>query len=179
MRVERKGENRMDILLSRAEINDIFGGYEYIDYEEEECRAKIHSIILTMIPNWLLPLDCKKIVIEVRPASTGCKITLTKVYDLNSKKEITVTMIFKNSENLISALNSLTKIESTKSALYSDGQKYALICGLPPFYKKEVLHISEYSKVSHKTIDAVKIEEYWMPLCESGAIEKLSVAFLK
>ncbi|MBO4432170.1 MAG: hypothetical protein J5852_01425, partial [Clostridia bacterium] len=64
MRVSTVSENRIDIHLSSNELYDIFGGYEYINYGEKDCRAKIHRLICALVPE-IFPLDCKKIMIEV------------------------------------------------------------------------------------------------------------------
>ncbi|MBO7520457.1 MAG: adaptor protein MecA [Clostridia bacterium] len=178
MRVEKTNDNRIDIHLSGTEMKDIFGGYEYIDYNETECRAKIHKIISTLLPNSILPLDCDKLLIEVRPASTGCRISLTKIYEYKNSECKTVSMIFEDSETLILALPQIVKLRYRESSLYESDKKYALICSVSSFKTGEALHICEYAKVSIKEIDAVRINEYWHSICKDEAITKLANAFL-
>ena len=176
MRVEKCSDNRIEIHLSREEIHSIFGGYEYIDYNEIGCREKIHRIVTENISGAYFPLDCDKLLIEVRPARYGCNITLTKLYESKSNN-ISVAMIFNNSDDLISAVPLMRKTDTKTSALYTYNGKFAIICALPRFCRHELNYMSEYAKITLRATDAAKIEEYWQPVCEDGAIEKLSMYF--
>lgn len=180
MRVNAVGDNRIDIYLSESEMLDTFGGYEYIDYNLPECRNKIHALISSVIPETHLPLDCKKVLIEVKPYNTGCFISFIKVYSgakrLRTVKHI--TMIFENSDDLISSLWTLKELNALSAGLYSNGRRYALIASLKYEDRKNMLHISEYCKISFKENDAVRIQEYWHPICKRGAINYLASAFL-
>lgn len=182
MQVKKIGENRVDIYLNREEIYDIFGGYEFIDYDEKDCRTKIHGLLAAAIPSVFLPIDCNKVFIEIKPLSFGCAISLTKLYIPRSplKKDAkTVTMIFENSDSLIQALKALKSLPYTTSKLYNKGKKYALICKIKQHDEDKLIHLSEYCKVAHTHSNTIRIKEYWNPVCEHNAIEKLAAAFLK
>lgn len=184
MRIKTVSSDRIDIYLSNDEIEDIFGGYELIDYDTPECRIRIHSLLAAAMPGRILPLDCERILIEVRPQNPGCRISLTKLYSENTKAasrkpEKTVSMVFENSDNLLLALEALSLTHSTASELYSFGDKYAVIAQIDDENCRRLLHISEYCKVSLNNSDTVKIREYWSLVCKTNAIKKLCGAFLK
>lgn len=178
MRVCEVEDNKIEIYLSPKEIYDIFGGYEYINYKTAESKGKIHKLLAAAIPEKLLPLDCEQVLIEVRPKSPGCTISLTKVY-ANSAKPTCVTFIFNNSEQLISGILPLQALRVISSELYTHCDKYALICSVTRFSGNDELHIGEYCKVTQSKADAIRIKEYWQPVCKSEALTKLTVAFLK
>lgn len=178
MRIEEFGNHRFDIHLSGEELRAIFGGYEYIDYDNKECREKIHSLIYGNIPENISLFECRKILIEVKPARSGCTISLIKCREIGNREAEYITMIFKSCDDLLSAVASLSKVTSAESSLYTKDKKYALICAITAFNMKSALHICEYCKISYRRIDAVKIKEYWQSVCETEALEKLKRAFL-
>lgn len=178
MKVYLFDENRVNIYLNLQEINDIFGGYENIDYNMPDCRVKIHGLIAATLPAALLPLDCTKILIEVKPNDAGCTITLTKVYGDKLKcNTITETvLIFENSEALICSVKELNKLNFRDSELYTNNQKYAIILTMRD---NKPIHISEYCKVIASNHTSEKIREYWQKICDNNAITLLSNSFLK
>ena len=179
MRVSTVNENRIDIHLSADELYDIFGGYDNIDYKKTDCRAKINCLISALVPDMFFPLDCEKILIEVRPSNPGCTISIIKQYRENESKEKTVTFIYENSNDLILSVELLNELTCKASALYTKGKKYAVICRIKPFEIKKVIHIGEYCKIKYRQIDAVIISEYWQPVCKENAVNKLARAFLQ
>ena len=76
MRVKTIDENRIVIYLNNQEICDIFGGYEFIDYDAADCRTKIHGLLAAAIPSAIMPFDCDRVLIEVKPEISGCSISL-------------------------------------------------------------------------------------------------------
>ena len=178
MKINTVDENRIEIYLNNTEIRDIFGEYKLIDYDNPDCRIKIHSLFAASAPDTVFPLDCNRVFIEVKPLSFGCVISYTKIYN-NTKKANTYTFIFSSSDNLISATKALSELHFTCSELYISGEKYAVIADIKQTDKNGITHLSEYCKVSKSKMDAVKIREYWQPVCKKNAIMRLTNAFLQ
>lgn len=178
LRINTINENKIEIYLSGGEIRDIFGEYASIDYNDPECRIKIHSLFAATASNIVFPLDCNRVFIEVKPVSTGCVISYTKIYN-NITEEKTYTLIFSNSENLICSINALKALDCSSSELYINGEKYALIVRSRHANINDMLHLGEYCKISQRKSDAAKIREYWQSVCKKGAILRLTNAFLK
>ena len=182
MKINTINENRIDIFLSDEEISDIFGGYELIDYDAPDCRTKIHNLLAAAIPDMLLPLNCERVLIEVKPRRYGCVITFTKIYGATKKfKRIvnakTVTLIFENSDSLLSAVGALKLLSAATSELYTYGGNYAVLASIKNENAKVLPHIGEYCKIELNEISAVKVREYWQPICKKGAITRLLAAF--
>ena len=183
MKINTVNENRIDIYLSEDEINDIFGGYELIDYDAPDCRMKIHNLLAAAIPDMLLPLNCERVLIEVKPKRYGCVITFTKIYGAVKKlrrisSTKTISLIFENSDNLVSSVGALDRLSLVNSELYTYLNKYAVIANVKGNNSAALLHISEYCKIDLGEISAVRIREYWQPICKKNAITHLSNAFL-
>lgn len=181
MKVKIVDENKIVIYLNSQEIFDIFGGYKFIDYDTAHCRTKIHGLLAAAIPSELLPFDCERVLIEVKPAINGCTISLTEIHSLKKTDEnnLTITFIFESSESLISAIPALKSLAHTSGELYSYGKEYAVICTVKECCREELTHISEYGKISEKRTLAAKIREHWHKICEENAIGKMVNAFLK
>ena len=183
MKINTIGENRIEIYLSNEEIDEIFGGYGLIDYDIPDCRAKINSLISSAIPETALPLDCKRVLIEVKPLKYGCTISFVRIYTAAKKfhavnKTKRISLIFNNSDDLISSVSALKKLGATKSQLFQKKNKYAIIANIKTESQNLLLHIGEYCTVFHREMDAVLIEEYWHPICRKNAINRLLSAFL-
>ncbi|MBR6902893.1 MAG: adaptor protein MecA [Clostridia bacterium] len=178
MRINTIDENKIEIYLSGGEIRDIFGEYALIDYDDPECRIKIHSLFAATASEIIFPLDCNRVFIEVKPVNTGCVISYTKIYT-NTREEKTYVFVFSNSENLISSIDALKALDSLSSELYINGEKYALIVKARNVNTNDMLHIGEYCKISQNKSDAVRIREYWQAVCKKGAILRLTNAFLR
>lgn len=182
MKINTINENKIELYLTDEEVDDIFGGYELIDYNTPECRIKIHSLIISAAPKSLFPLDCERIFIEVRPKGYGCTITLTKEYHSVKKyrKAIRTKIsicIFENSEDMLSAVNILKSINANYSELYSRENRYALIIKTNYGIQNGVHNLGEYCIMRNDELTAEKIREYWYPICKECAIEKLSKFF--
>ena len=182
MDIMNVNDKRIDIYLTGIEVEEIFGGYESIDYDVPECRVKIHSLIAAAIPKSLLPLDCERAVIEVRPKEFGCVISFTKIY-IGPKKyravkcKKPVTMFFENSDDLIRSVRILKRICTEKSELYSRGARYAVISYIKYEKPGYIFELSEYCHISRKETDAARVREYWRLLCKHRVIEKLYESF--
>ncbi len=182
MRINTINDNKIELYLSDEEVENIFGGYELIDYDAPECRIKIHSLIISAAPKTLFPLDCERVLIEVKPKEYGCTLTLTKVYSSIKKyRQVsrikTEVYIFENSDNLLAALNALKNINAQYSELYTNENKYAVIVGINRKSIDTTTLLREYCKIICREIDALKIREYWQPICKTKAIKKLSEFF--
>ncbi|MBO4433437.1 MAG: hypothetical protein J5852_07900 [Clostridia bacterium] len=177
-------DRRVDIYLSGMEVDKIFGGYGLIDYDIPECRIKIHSLIAAAIPKSLLPLDCERALIEVKPKEFGCVISFTKIYAKAKKYRAVkykkpITLFFENSEDLICSVCILKDVCAEKSELYSRGANYAIISNLKSENARCMAQLREYCRVSRKETDAAKVREYWRQICKRGAISRLYDSFLK
>lgn len=184
MRVKTIDENRIVIYLNNQEICDIFGGYEFIDYDAADCRTKIHGLLAAAIPSAIMPFDCDRVLIEVKPEISGCSISLIKLHTVNGNKKTgvknrTITLIFESIESLIVSIAALNTLKHTTSELYTSGKEYALICTTDVCSREELTHLSEYCEILRDNISAARIREYWEQICEKDVIEELADAFLK
>ena len=184
MRVNTVDENRIEILLDNDEVNSIFGGYGLIDYDTPDCRIKIHKLLAAVMPKALLPLDCERILIEVKPQRFGCIISLTKIYGapkrLSRKYRLSaVAFMFKSFDNLIAALPLLSRLNTVASELYCLGSEYAISAAVKDISPVALMQIGEFCKISQNTADAAKLKEYWQCITQKRAIQKLAEAFLK
>ena len=181
MRVNSQSENNIELYLSDEEIEKIFGGYELIDYDSPECRVKLHALLISAAPEMLFPLECDRVLIEVKPKDYGCTIALTKIHTrvktYRQAKAKTLTLIFENSEYMIRAITALKALSAEKSELYTYEKRYALIIAVRQDDKNTLTHLGEYCKVENRRSYAEKIREYWQPVCKNNAIDKLSAVF--
>jgi hypothetical protein len=182
MDIMNVNNKRVDIYLNGVEVEEIFGGYEFIDYDIPECRIKIHSLIAAAMPKSLLPLDCERAVIEVKAKQSGCVISFTKIYSgikkyRAVKNKRPITLFFENSDDLIRGVGTMKRICADKSELYSRGARYAVISYIKQEKPGYIFQLSEYCRISRKEADAAKVREYWNPLCKHGVIAKLYEAF--
>lgn len=182
MKINRANDQRIELYLSDEEIESLFGSYELIDYNIPECRIKIHSLLISAATDELFPLDCKRLLIEVKPKDYGCTISLTKVYDTAKKyrqikRNKTIVCIFENSDNMLASITALTALNAQNSELYTNKNQYAIIAETKYINYDDTVLLREYCKIKKREIDAVRIREYWRPVCTENAIENLAKAF--
>ncbi|MBO4693316.1 MAG: adaptor protein MecA [Clostridia bacterium] len=182
MKINTMRDDKIELYLSDEEIEKIFGGYDLIDYDAPECRIKIHSLLLSAAPCTLLPLNCDRVLIEVKPKEYGCTITLTKIYGSPKKyrqsaKMKTIVFVFEDSNSMIASTNCMKALKAEKSELYSNGKEYALIIISNRENKKTIAGLCEYCTIKLRRTEAERIREYWQPVCTSKALEKLCEFF--
>lgn len=186
MRVEAIGKNEFRIYLSDEEISFIFGGYELIGYENKTEKAAMNSLLRLALPPEVYPLDCNKIMLEVKPYNSGCCIYFKKVYsDITHstaiKESNSVLLIkFKNSEEMITGICEIYCRKITEAGeLYTINNEYYLL-----LYGMDVKKIYKIIGKSGIDIsdDILKIEyikEYGIPVCKENAVYKIGSSFYK
>lgn len=181
-------KNQIKINLTKEEIVKLFGGYEMIDYNNPNCKFKIDMLLYDAISKEEFPLDCDRLLIEVKPSNTGCSIYFTRIYQKGKKyKRVTVSkkyiLTFSDSDSLISGSCELYKqyIPQIKdSRLYKGSDKYYLVIYAEKSLSENLNHIKEYcSNISKNEILAEKIAEHAVSICECNTIEKIGKAFVK
>ena len=186
MTVDTISKNKIRIELTNEEIEVFFGGYEHINYSDPDSKLAINLILKEALPDEMLPLDCKRIILEVSPTKTGCSILFTKIYT-DRKKRYRVTgysksylLTFTDSETMISTCKQLSKIltKPIKSELYFDKTDYYLLLHSTISIARQLPHISEYGTfISAQPEIIAKVREYTALICKDNAIEKISKAF--
>lgn len=186
MTVDTISKNKIRIELTNEEIDVFFGGYEHINYSDPDSKLAINLILKEALPKEMLPLDCKRVILEVCPTQTGCSILFTKIYS-DRKKRYRVTgcsksyiMSFADSEAMITACKELSqKIpKSIKSELYFDKGGYYLLLHTTINITKQLPHVGEYGTIIGTQTDTIaKIREYANLICKNNAIEKIAKAF--
>lgn len=186
MTVDTISKNKFKIELTNKEIEILFGGYERINYSDPDSKLAINLILKEALPDEMLPLDCKRVILEVSPTSTGCLILFTKVYtDRNKRYKVTgysksYILLFTDSEDLIIACNKLLQTipKAIKSELYFDEDGYYLLLHSNINITKQLPHIGEYGIFLNTHHEAIaKVREYAKMICKNNAIEKIAKAF--
>ena len=177
-------KDKVKITLTDDEVNDLFGGYDLIDYNCPRSRAVLDSLLLGALPESMLPLDCKQVLIEVTEEKSGCSIQVTRLYEKAKKLhkisgKYKYILLFESSEDMIKFItqNELGD-KFPKSELIKSGEKYALCF----HFERPVGHynrLSEYGKlIDAQSPEGAAIKEYGTMICKNAA-EKLSAAFKK
>lgn len=184
MIVNTVNSNRINIILNDDEVSRIFGGYNLIDYDAPECRIKIHNLLAAAIPEELLPLDCDRLLIEVKPLKRGCTISMTKIYNREEarsepQRQYSIALIFSSSEDMISALRPITELKIITSELYYLNEKYAIVLKCRGIAADDIIGIGEYCAVVTGAAECFKLREYWHCICKKNAVSKLAISFLK
>ncbi len=186
MTVDAISKNKIRIDLSNEEIDIFFGGYENINYNDPDSKLALHLLLNDALPDELLPLDCKQVMIEVRPTNSGCSILFTKLSH-NTRKKYKLTgciksyiITFTDSESMIYGCRELAQTipKSVRSELLFDNDGYYLILHSTVNISKQLLHIKEYCLCVVSQLEILsKISEYAIPICDNNALEKIARAF--
>ncbi len=178
MNIDTLSKNKIKISLTDEEIYTLFGGYDMIDYSKPRSKTVIDMLISRALPEEMLPLDCNKVLIEVRPIYGGCAIYFTRIYDKKKQKSNKAgryILFFETSEKMITAL---PFISASKSRLYHINNGLALLIEAKEDFDK--IRIGEYADCIIKDkIMIEKITEHSKIICKSGAVSKLKKAFIK
>ena len=186
MTVDTISKNKIRIELTNEEIEVFFGGYEHINYSDPDSKLAINLLLKEALPDELLPLDCKRVLIEVSPTRTGCSILFTKLY-IGNRKRYRVTgciksyiITFTDSESMISGCRELAQTvpKAVKSELFFDKDGYYLLLHSSINITKQLIHINEFSSsLSGQSEIISRVHEYASPICKENAIEKIAKAF--
>ena len=180
-------KDKVKICLTEDEVLTLFGGYDNIDYECPRARAVLDSLLMRALPASMLPLDCKRVLIEVTEEASGCSIQITRLYDKGKRLHKTsgrrkYILLFKCSEDMIKFIEqtppeTLELLCSVKLIKYSG--KFGLMFTANDIQRKKITAFAEYGKLieSNSLLGAVVLE-YGNIICEK-ATERLSAAFGK
>ncbi len=179
------GKDKVKIRLTEEEVKELFGGYEKIDYECPRARAVIDSLICGVLPESMLPLDCKKVLIEVRAEYDGCSILFTRIYETprrlhKANSFCEYILLFKDSEDMFTFAEQLDPAAAAavkESRLIKINDKFALCLKGGDMLRKNITHFKEYGIVyTQKQPQAAVALEHGDILCEN-ALQKLKKAF--
>lgn len=181
MDINTINKNKIKISLTDEEVSSIFGGYDKIDYKNPDSKSRLDTFLNSIIISENFILDSKSLVVEIKQETSGCTITLTKVYDKSggSRKRLKLkgrVAIFENSNDMLEGLLSLYKsgISVKRSDLYLLDNKYRLI--IYSAVTDELL--SEYFiNITNRKSTIGYTEEYGTPLCLGNAVNKLGKTF--
>lgn len=187
MTIDTIDENRIKIDLTDDEIYLLFGGYEKIDYSNEQSKRTLNLLFKKAVPSDEFPLDCRKLLIEVKPITGGCSIYVTKIYKdkprrykrVNIKRNYILSFI--GSENMITGVCELNRnafSKNVKSELYKFCDNYCVIINTDTNIDDVLTHIKEYCSDIYKSdIIASKVAEYGIAICREKAIQKIGETF--
>lgn len=181
MNIDTVNKNKIKISLSDEEIDTLFGGYEMIDYDDPHSKAILNMLLGRALPEDMLPLDCKRVIIEVCPKSDGCNIYFTRIYPKSHAKSAEYIFIFKKSEDMLLGISELHRLYGKnieKSCLYTCQGKYFCIILLKGDPGKQIIHLNEYcSDISREKALAAKIREHGKMICAQNAVQRIFDAF--
>lgn len=178
-------KDKVKIRLTDDEVKELFGGYDNIDYDCPRSRAVLDSLLLNVLPESMLPLDCKKVLIEVTEERSGCSIQITRLYDKGKRLHRTngrrqYILLFESSEDLIDFTlreNPENLKDVYRFELLNAGGRFALLFSLNGVPIKQCFHFSEYGRlIDSRSVEGAHIIEYSAPICADAA-KKLSDAF--
>lgn len=186
MNIDTVGENKIKISLTDDEINSLFGGYDMIDYEHPRSKMVLNTLLSSALPEEKIPLDCKKVLIEVHPICGGCAIFFTSLYEKDTavkcRKPKGYFLVFKNSENMIKLINELGqkyKSDIKNSRLIITDGCFVLYIKVQGKLLGDLGHIKEYCKVyKEKSPYGSYITEHGETVCKN-AVFKMFNAFFK
>lgn len=183
MDINNINKDKIKVSLTDDEIENLFGSYNLIDYTNPHSRFMLNLILRSALPDYTLPLDCKRVLIEVKPEIKGCSIYFTCIYDKSPKKikKINETreyaLCFKNSNDMINCICTIDISKIAQSALYTNNGSYQLIIRAHKGFTEQILQISEFCDVYVDKTKISEIEEHNKLISCPTAIEKLASAF--
>ncbi len=180
MKVEALSKTQVKISLSRDEIQTFFGGYHLIDYKNPNSKKMLNLLLKEALPDEVFPLDCKRVLIEVKPLAHGCEILFTKLYDTAHKRFKRVNtrrqyaLIFASTNDLLDFAKCALKDDITDGSLYIYENKYALIISASQGFERRLAHLGEFCNVSENKTLISKIAEYGTAICKYDAPYRLN-----
>lgn len=175
MNVETIDKDKLKISLTLDEIISLFGSYENINYQNQYSKATLHILYQKAVANTDFPLDCQKLLIEVKPIYSGCEIYFTKLFEkenLTIKRNKTYALYFKNSEDLISFIKTC-KTYISDLLQYQNNYILKIYCdNFDELLAREYCH-----QITTDLIAISHITEHATLLCKFNAIKQLKSAF--
>lgn len=182
MTVEKLSKNKIKINLTEDEILTFFGGYDLIDYKDPAAKKILHLLLKEAMPDEMLPIDCTRVLIEVKPQSSGCAIFFTKMYE-NAPKRLrkisqtkSYALKFKNSNDLLDFARYSEAADIKSNSLYIANGTYTLIINAEKSICSRLTHIEEFCEISDNKTELSKIWEHGQIICKEGALEKIKKA---
>lgn len=182
MNIETLTESKIRITLNSEEVEELFGGYSKIDYENPLIRSVLHNLINTALPDESFLNCCKKLLIEVRPLRDGCTIDLTKQPIKKTAKLYPPKrwrLDFFDTESMLNALCTLYHKKSgitQESALYKTPVGYHAVLSAT---RKAIESIRLYCIAETSLLAIAALEEYAVPICRKNAVQIIGAAFSK
>lgn len=182
MTVEQLSKNKIRINLTEDEVLTFFGGYDLIDYKVPAAKKMLHLLLKEALPDEMLPIDCTRVLIEVKPQSGGCAIFFTKMYENGPKRlrKIPQTksyaLKFKSSNDLLDFARCAEIADINNNSLYMANGTYTLIINADKSICSRLTHIEEFCEISDNKTELSKIWEHGHIICKEGALEKIKKA---
>ncbi len=169
--------NQIRISLTHTEVIACFGSYSKLAKMSDNIKASLSALVYNVAKAHIKTQQNYKIKGRIyAKENNGCKINIYFTV-LHKQKSIPIIYSFKNSENLICAVNMLYKSEnSLRSDLYKMSDSYRLIIE----HYENSLTLNEFDcKVFNSPIMLAHTKEYGKPLILNNAIYRLGKAFIK
>lgn len=167
--------NQIRIYLTHTEVIACFGSYKRLSEMNEHIKDCLYALINSVVKSHIKAQKSYKIKgrISVKE-NTGCNINICFISEQSYMPTI---YSFKNSENLICAVNMLfKKCNNAKSDLYRMPDSYRLITDC----YENALNLNEFDcNVFNSPIMLAHTKEYGKPLILNNAIYRLGKAFIK
>lgn len=182
MTVETLSKNKIKINLTDDEIITFFGGYDLIDYKDPTAKKMLHLLLKEALPDEMLPIDCKRVLIEVKPQEGGCAIFFTKMYEGAQKRLRKVmqskcySLKFKSSNDLMDFARCAETSYINSNSLYTVDGTYTLIINADKAIAARLTHIGEFCDISDNNTELSAIAEHGLMICKENAIQKLKQA---
>lgn len=181
MTVESLSKSKIRITLDGKEVNDLFGGYERIDYDDPLTRLVLHGLVRQALPDSGFLQDCSQLLIEVRPYCDGCTIDLIKQRTIRTPARLYPPkrwrLDFFDTECMINALCALYRRKTglgKESTLYrSEGGYHAVLSAT----HKAIDIVRRYCLADSSSLAIAAIEEYADAICSENAVEMIGNAF--
>ncbi len=181
MHIVTISKDKIRISLTDQEIIELFGSYDMIDYSNPHSKMAINMLFHIAVPDDMLPLDCKRVLIEVKPENTGCSIYFTRIYSGKRFRKVVdireYLLEFENSNDLIDCICNISPTSVITSRLYTNKGTYQLIISAQKSFGLTLLQVSEYCRVSTDKIKISEVEEHHILVCQNDAVPKILKAF--
>ncbi len=181
MHIETINKDKIKISLTDDEIKELFGSYDLIDYSKPHSKMAINMLFRIAVPEDMLPLDCTRVLIEVKPESRGCAIYFTRMYSgKRFRKVIDIRdylLLFENSNDLTDCISNISPVGIIGSRLYTNDGTYQLIVSAERSFCAILPHLSEYCRISTDKIQISEVQEYHKLICQKDAVPRLIRAF--
>ena len=182
MNIKALNDCKIRITLDDSETEELFGGYDKIDYNDPLTRTVLHAIIKKALPDNLFLHNCRQLAIEVRPDGGGCTIDLIKKGLLRPTRLYPPKcwrLDFFDTESMINALCTLYEQKNGfngSCSLYRGERGYQAVVSAT---QRVVETIKHYCLVNSSPLAIASTEEYASVVCKKNAVEIIGKAFSK